>query len=435
MPRTALLSFLGAFLFLSPQIALADSYTERQMAMIVAKAMEVIRGDYLFYDASKDADCRKEIERMLKMKIAREQGKASLEGLKENTCLDKHSEIMTPRERREMDIHTSGSVVGIGAAIRVSPGPLSVEEVIKGSPAESAGILSGDILLRARNEDDTSFFEFKELQSSLEKIRGAKGSNIYLVIERNGAVIELPPFKRDVVEVPSVSVKEFEDVGYLSVKHFSERTGDELEAAVIGFFTKGIGRLVLDLRDNPGGLVTSALKSLYYWNSRLSDVMVTVRYKNGEKVGSVRDPTGQCPDLENLCLTFVDPKTQTPKGPGGFGGFKVVILINKGSASASEIFAGVMKDWVDIQNKVLLVGGRTLGKGVGQTTSVLPNAFGFSLRRTTFEYLVGNAKVEVNKIGVFPHYLIDDTRETAEDTLTERDQQWRRALAIVREMR
>jgi len=446
MRRTVLgfVGVIGVSLFLfSSQGVFADSYTQQQLDLVVDKAMEMVREDFLFYEETKDAQCRREIADMIAMKLARETGtlRVALEAVRDgeeendaNTekviCLDKHSHIFTPRETKNMMIQTSGTVAGIGTTISEVNGRAVVLEVIKGSPAENAGIVPGDVLLKARNEDDVSFTDLKGAEHAAQKIRGPQNSTVYLVIEREGIVIELPAFKRAIVEVPSVAVKEFGNVGYVAVSSFSQRTGDELEDALDGLIQKGIGRVVLDFRNNPGGVLEGAIETLYYWNTNPEDRILTVRHRNGEQVFLVKDPLLSCPALG--CFPFLDPRVNAQKTPGRLKDLKVVILINKFSASASELFAGVMKDWGDVQNKVILVGEPTYGKGVGQSVSGLP--FGFSLARTTFEYLVGNSKTEVNDIGVFPDYLLDDTRESPEDTFGDRDQQWRQALAIVREM-
>jgi len=444
--RTALgfVGAIGASLFLfSSQGVFADSYTKEQLSGVIDKAMEAIREDFLFYEEAKDAQCRREIADMIAMKLARETStlRVELETLEDggtkndaNTekavCLDKHTHVFTPRETKNMMIQTSGTVAGIGTTISEVKGRAVVLEVMKGSPAENAGILPGDVLLKARNEDDASFIDLKGSEHAAQKIRGPQNSTVYLVIEREGIVIELPAFKRAIVEVPSVAVKEFGNVGYVAVSSFSQRTGDELEDALDGLVQKGIGRVVLDFRNNPGGVLEGAIETLYYWNTNPEDRILTVRHRNGEQVFLVKDPLLSCPALG--CFPFLDPRVNAQKTPGRLKDLKVVILINKFSASASELFAGVMKDWGDVQNKVILVGEPTYGKGVGQSVSGLP--FGFSLARTTFEYLVGNSKTKVNDIGIFPDYLLDDTRESPEDTFGERDQQWRQALAIVREM-
>ena len=213
-------------------------------------------------------------------------------------------------------------------------------------------------------------------------------------------------------------------------------TGDELEDALARLQRQNIDRVIVDVRDNLGGLVGSVLETLYYFSSNQGDVIMVERFRDGEEsVASIRDPSGRCAPATLVCPPmFAYPGTNEPKTPGRFEDMKIVVLVNKRSASASEIFAGTLKDWSTSRRNIAIVGEPTYGKGVGQ--AVVPLEGGFLMAMTVFEYFVGNSRTAVHEVGVNPYYIVDDTRgDNPENTLTERDAQFKTALSVLRELR
>ncbi|MEK7178993.1 MAG: S41 family peptidase, partial [Patescibacteria group bacterium] len=281
---------------------------------------------------------------------------------------------------------------------------------------------------------ESDFLVFRNIRDAVDKIRGPKDTVVHIVIARGGVVMSPLAIRRGAVMVPSVESQIVEGVGYAAIESFGERTGDELEDALLEFKKKHISRVIIDVRDNPGGLVMGVLETLYYFSSNPKDVMMTERFRGqNEKALSICYPERPRSDIFPCSFPFAHSGTYDVKTPGRFEDMKIVVLVNKYSASASEIFAGTLKDWGVNRKGIAIVGKPTYGKGVGQIRTGLVD--GFSIVITTFEYFVGNSKTAVNEIGVFPNYIVSDTREgNPENTLTERDAQFRTGLSVLKEM-
>lgn len=426
--------FAGALLSLAFLAAPQLTYGAQVPRHVIDEAMSYIESDYLLYDKTTPEACRDDIEAMLSWKLAYEQGENPGTFSHEVTCFDKFSGVLTPRETRERSIQIAGSFGGIGFSFRKespdSNRPL-VKEVFEGNPGEKAGMKAGDILLRARDEGEEMFVDLS-FQSAPEKLRGRVGSKVYLVIEREGVEIILPVITRQVIVIKSVKAKVFHGFGYVSVSSFTGETPHELYRALLTFEAQGISRVAIDLRDNGGGLLVAATEMLYSFSSDPRDIVFTTRSRHNEVVSSIRLPVEECQWVRPPCLPFGYPGTYQAKLPGRFKNLTIAILINERSASASEVFAGTIKDWQKKGLKAMIVGTNSLGKGIVQT--VIPLGDGYSLSETTAEYLVGNAKTPVHHIGVTPDYIVEDTRRFSEDmhetedTLTDKDEQF---LAVV----
>lgn len=413
---------------------------------IVDRAVTILQSNYLYASSVDIEVCRKELKEGLSNQFARERELEISQTPRENEteneagpipvanqCLDRYSEIETPRAQEEFTIRARGELGGIGVAIAKNPqGEIAILSLFEHSPAARAGMEVGDVLLKVRSEGEESFSEVKNLSQAVSKIRGPKGTKVYLVIRREAAIIELPAIERDIIKVSSVASKVVDRIGYVHVKSFSETTADEFEDEVAALLKKGVDRIVVDLRDNTGGVLPGALEMLYYFSDKADDVILTVRTRDSVQTHTIRDPTADCPAFYQNCQPFVYPQTREPKTPGRFKDLRMAVLTNKMSASASEIFVGTLKDWSHNRSTVALVGAPTFGKGVGQTIFGVSDGFGFRL--TTFEFLVGNGKTPVNDVGILPHYIVDDTRQNFSDTTTDRDAQWKQAVSILREM-
>ena len=433
MKKTGLF-FAGAFAVLA--FVMGTTLHAAQIPeQVVEKALRILEDDYLYTTASPE-ECRNDIEAMLSWELAYEQGENPSSFSHEMQCLDPYSGIFTPRITRERTVNVEGLFGGIGLSFKKESSDSNralVVEVFEGNPAEKTGVRAGDILLRARDDGEENFVEFGDFNAMPEKLRGQVGSKVYLIVERDGVELALPVMTREVIVIKAVKAKVFYGFGYVSISSFTERVADELDDALISFEKQGISRVVLDLRGNPGGILESVREMLYSFSSRPEDIMLTTRSRHDEVVSSIRSPYEGCKHIApSPCLPFAYLADGSVKMPGRFENLTLVILINGHSASASEVFAGTMKDWAAKAGKTMIVGQNSFGKGVVQAIISLED--GFSLSLTIAEYLVGNAKTPVHGIGISPDYIVEDTRQfseethTTEDTLTDKDEQFLAAV-------
>jgi len=282
--------------------------------------------------------------------------------------LDPHSFFMSQEEYKELMIETKGSFSGVGVEITIRDNVLTVVSPIEGTPAFEAGIKAGDqiIMIGGKSTKDFSIMEAVKL------IRGPKGSKIMLTIRRKG--VEKPIdflITRDVI--PIRSVRSFflpSDIGYVRVSNFQSNTGKELSKALEEMESKKrLKGLVLDLRNNPGGLLSQAVKVA----DEFLDSGLIVSIKG-------RDNT------EEKSIAHKNSKSRR---------YPLIVLINEGSASASEIVAGALQD----NNRALLLGSTTFGKGSVQT--LFPLSDGSGLRLTTAIYYTPSGR-SIQASGIEP---------------------------------
>ncbi len=288
------------------------------------------------------------------------------------TTLDPHSVYLTPEYYKELQVETTGEFGGLGIEITVKDGLLVVVTPIEGSPAEAAGIKAGDAIIKIEGK----FTKNLSLIDAVRQMRGAKGSPIKISVMRKGVtdLIDVTVI-RDVIKVKSVRGRHLEEgFGYVRVSQFQENTGKELKDALDNIRKKVPGTelagLVLDLRNNPGGLLTQAIS--------VSDLFLSegiIVYTDGRVE-------------EQKKKFFAHSRGTEPEYP-------LVVLVNEGSASASEIVAGALKD----HGRALIMGTRTFGKGSVQT--VLPLYSGGALRLTTALYYTKSGR-SIQATGVEP---------------------------------
>ena len=314
---------------------------------------------------------------------------------------DPYSEYYTADELENFNSSMKGQYYGIGVEIAKDKktGGIIINKVFPNSPAEKAKLKKGDIILRAADKDLTNL----DLTEASAYVKGEKGTKITLTILRGKSEKKIK-VERNEVRISSVFYKTYEKdkIGYIRVTSFLEKTASEFVNALDKLETKGISGLVIDLRDNGGGLVDSAHKML---DRILPDgkEIYSFGYKNG---GKDRYKT-----LENPDKTFDYP---------------MLILMNKGSASASELFAGALKDHFSAE----VVGEVSYGKGVAQSLLELrdkENRIKCGIKLTTIKYYLPNGE-SINKIGIEPDYKVADDKKTAED------EQLETALKELREM-
>lgn len=320
----------------------------------------------------------------------------------ENSCRDSHSAWHSKEEWKEMNAELEGAFSGVGMQIGMRDGKVVVISPIEGMPAFLKGVKPGDEIQKIDG------IAPKDAEDAVKRIRGIVGTLVKILFYRDGKPIEIE-IKRANIKISPVESRTVKPgIGYLRMTIFSESLSSNVEAALDKFRKDGVKNVVLDLRGNPGGLLASAIEVLYKI-ARPTDTIVSTRWRTHKEVD----------DASN-----VKEKYGITGDPGKFRGMRFAALINKGSASASEIVAGTLKDW-----GFPVVGTTSFGKGVGQT--IIPFADGSRLRLTTFEFLVGNSHTPINGIGVSPTYEVGDPKPTATADILREDRPLNKAVEVL----
>ena len=312
--------------------------------------------------------------------------------------LDPYSAYMSPELFKEMQTDTKGEFGGLGIEIGMEAGVVKVISPIDDTPAAKAGIKAGDYIVKIGNEQ----VQGKSLLEAVKLMRGPVGSSIDLTIRRKNVKKPLE-FKivRKVIEVQSVSsriVGKEKNIGYIRLKSFNENSDKQFLKSVKEFERKSKTKgYVLDLRNNPGGLLTQAINITDFF---LEDGEIVST--KGRKISETRK--------------FFARKGDEIKGK------PIVILINNGSASASEIFAGALKD----HKRAIILGENSYGKGSVQ--SIIPLTNGGGMRLTISKYYLPSGK-SISEVGVTPDILIE---EEGDDFLinSEKDNQLNYAIKL-----
>jgi carboxyl-terminal processing protease len=301
--------------------------------------------------------------------------------------LDPHSAFMPPEVYKEVQVETKGEFGGVGIQIGVKDNRLTVIAPIDGTPAERAGIKAGDFIIKV-NEESTKDMT---LVDAVQKMRGAKGTKVTLTIQREGAAEPMVfALTREIIKIESVRSKMLDgNIGYLRVTQFQDQTAKDVSANLRKLREQKMQSLVLDLRNNPGGLLTSAVEvsEQFVGPNRL---IVYIKTREGRKDDYVSHSKEQQPD-----------------------DYPIIVLVNEGSASASEIVAGALQDWV----RAVVVGVQTFGKGSVQT--ILPLGDGSGLRLTTAKYYTPKGR-SIHGVGIAPDILVKG-KPTTTPPIRERD--------------
>ncbi|MFN8641365.1 MAG: S41 family peptidase [Candidatus Binatia bacterium] len=290
--------------------------------------------------------------------------------------LDPHSAYLNPELYKELQVDTRGSFGGLGIEITQRNGVLTVVSPIEDTPAFRAGVRSGDQIVKI----DSDFTKDMTLMEAVKRMRGPEGTKIKLTLRREGRSdwINLT-LKREVIQIKSVKARVLEPhYGYLRITQFQERTEHDAKAALAELEKEsgGLQGLVLDLRNNPGGLLSQAVK--------VSDLFL--------ESGLVVYTEGRLENQEQKFYAHKGPVTDD---------FPMVVLVNGGSASASEIVAGALQD----HKRALVLGTQTFGKGSVQT--ILPLADGDSaIRLTTARYYTPNGR-SIQATGITPDIVME----------------------------
>ena len=290
--------------------------------------------------------------------------------------LDPHSNYMAPEMYKEMQTETRGSFGGIGFEITIRDKVLTVVAPIEDTPASRAGIQSGDMILRIDGKSTKDM----TLMDAVKLMRGPQGTPVTITVMRQGFT-EPKDFTltRAIIPIRSVRFKTLETgYGYIKVAQFIERTFPDLESALskIESQEKPLKGLILDLRNNPGGLLEQAVKVADLF---LDSGMIV--YTEGRVEGQ-------------KMKFFVQKKEKTRE-------FPMIVLVNGGSASASEIVAGALQD----HGRAVILGSQTFGKGSVQT--IIPLEDGSALRLTTARYFTPNGR-SIQAQGIAPDIPVAD---------------------------
>ncbi|MEO6026223.1 MAG: S41 family peptidase [Candidatus Binatia bacterium] len=291
------------------------------------------------------------------------------------TSLDPHSAYLTPDLYKELQVDTKGSFGGLGIEITVRNGVLTVVSPIEDTPASRAGVKAGDQVIKI----DGEFTKDMTLVEAVKKMRGPKGSKVIISLKREGmnALFDVS-LVREVIKVQSVKSKWLDKgYGYIRLAQFQERSANDVERALDSWTREGgIEGVVLDLRNDPGGLLTQAVK--------VSDLF-----------------------LDSGMIVYTDGRLENQKQkyfarrPGSYVDFPMVVLVNGGTASASEIVAGALQD----HKRAVILGTTTFGKGSVQT--ILPLDDNSALRLTTARYYTPSGR-SIQATGIVPDIVMEN---------------------------
>lgn len=315
---------------------------------------------------------------------------------------DPYSVYYTPQEFAELQEDTSGEYVGIGAVVTQDADMVvSVVRPIPGSPAEEAGLQAEDIITEV---DGTEIID-QELTLVVDMIRGTEGTQAHIRLYRPSIqdYIEVDVERRVVENVSVYSEMLDNNIGYIQVQQFYENTSDEFKAAIDALEAQGMQGLIIDMRDNPGGVLTTVVDMCDYLMD--GGVIVTTKDKNGKIISEYTASEEHSIDIP------------------------MVVLTNGNSASASEIFSGAMQD----TGMAKLVGTMTYGKGIVQ--SVIPLDDGSAIKLTVAKYFTPNGN-DIHEKGIEPDYEVElpDGRTNAVNLDRAEDTQLQKAEEVIAAM-
>ena len=322
--------------------------------------------------------------------------KGLVEGLK-----DPYSVYYTEEEYEELMVSTTGTYYGIGAGLsqNLDTMVVTITKVYRGTPAEEAGLKNGDIILAVDEWDATSM----EVSKLVQHIRGEAGTTVHMTIYRESTEETLEfDVERRHVELPSIEGEMLEGgIGYIQITEFQSKTDEQFEEMLQNFTEQGMQGLIVDVRANPGGLLSSVVNLCDYILPQGLVVYIEDAFGNKEEYNSDK----RCMDIP------------------------MVVLIDENSASASEIFAAAMKDY----QYATLVGKTTYGKGLVQ--NIIPLDDGDALKLTTAKYFTPNGNY-IHEVGVSPDVEVEYEYSGPEDATYDKqyDSQYLKAVEIMQGM-
>ncbi|SCA55683.1 Carboxy-terminal-processing protease [Candidatus Terasakiella magnetica] len=352
-------AFLVSFLFIAPSFAeeakQEDPAKTYQLLNLFSEVFEKVRSDYV------------------EEKTDQEIIEAAIQGML--SSLDPHSSFLNADHFKDMQVQTKGQFGGLGIQVSMDPsGLIKVISPIDDTPAYKAGMKAGDLISHLDGEGVSGL----TLSQAVDKMRGPVGADITMTVRRNGEKPFDVTITRAVIKVPSVRNRMEGDIGYIRITSFTEQTERGLKKAIDKFNKEKGDRLkgiVLDLRNNPGGLLDQAIAVSDAFLSR--GEIVSTRSRRSEDIQRYNARPGDLAD-----------------------GLPVVVLINGGSASASEIVAGALQDHA----RALILGTRSFGKGSVQT--ILPLGVHGAMRLTTARYYTPSGH-SIQGVGIDPDIKVE----------------------------
>ncbi len=382
-------------------VSISDSPKE-----VMDQAWQIVFRDYLDTTGKYTPDQWRRLRRSMLAK-SYSTPKDAYEGIRGmlGTLDDPYTRFLDPREFKEMQIDTSGELSGVGIQLSVDKETkeLVVVAPIEGSPASRAGVQPKDVIVSIDGKSTKGM----STEDAVKLIRGKAGTTVTLMLRRKGQNIETP-LTRQLIEIHAVNhqVNTTADgtrVGYIRLKQFSATASKDMRAAVRDLEAKGVQGYVLDLRSNPGGLLVASVEIARQWINE--GIIVSTKTRDG--IQDVKRATGQALTTKPL-----------------------VVLVNEGSASASEILSGALQD----NNRAVLVGQKTFGKGLVQSVRGLSDGSGMTV--TIAKYLTPRNR-DIHKHGIDPDVPVKMSEQEAqklklEDIGTNRDSQYRVAESTLR---
>lgn len=376
IPRLAVLATV-LFLLIPQTASTQDESAETyKQVKLFGDVFERVRADYV-----EEVSDQKLIEAAIRGMLA---------------SLDPHSSYLDPKSFQDMRVQTKGEFGGLGIEVTMENGLVKVVSPIDDTPAFRAGVQAGDLISHLDGEPVIGL----TLAEAVEKMRGPVNTDLVLTIRRGDREPFDVTITRDVITVQSVRSRLEDNVGYLRITAFNEQTSPGLEQAIEQISKQAEGSLkgyVLDLRNNPGGLLDQAIS--------VSDAFLD----HGEIVST----RGRHPD---------DAQRYNAREGDLTGGVPIIVLINGGSASASEIVAGALQD----QGRAIVMGTRSFGKGSVQT--IIPLSGNGAMRLTTSRYYTPSGR-SIQATGIEPDIEVEQARlEPLEAVDSRREQDLRGAL-------
>lgn len=296
--------------------------------------------------------------------------------------LDPHSSFMTAEMYKELEVETRGSFGGIGIEITLVKDVLTVVSPIEDTPAYNAGVKAGDQIVRIDGKSTKDI----TIMDAVKKLRGPKDTKVTITIQREGMAkpkdIEMT---RSTIKIRSIKSKIYDEhIGYIRIASFQERTGDELKKTLREIEAKArpLKGIVLDMRNNPGGLLNQSVE--------VSDAFL--------KSGIIVSTRGRSKNMESKAVAKDDGDEPT---------CPMVVLVNEGTASAAEIVSGALQD----NGRAVILGAQTFGKGSVQT--VIPLEEGAALKLTTAKYYTPKGR-SIQAEGITPDIVVKQIRPQEE---------------------
>jgi len=394
--RSVLSLFMAFWLafgsFCSPAAALTDEQK------IVSQAWRIVNRAYLD-DTFNHQNWAQVRQKALKTRLKDSQ--TAYEAIQDmlKTLDDPFTRFLDPRQYRSLQVNTSGELTGVGLQIALNPetGKLEVVTPITGSPAEKAGIQPRDRIIKIEGTPTDSL----TLDQAASLMRGRIGTAVSLVIDRDGASPEEISIIRDRITLNPVIAKLQKDkennIGYIRLTQFNANAPTELAHAINELEKKGADSYVLDLRNNPGGLLQAGIEVARLWLD--SGIVVYTVNRQG---------------IQGNFESFGPALTQDP----------LVVLVNQGTASASEILAGALQD----NKRATLLGEKTFGKGLIQSLFELSDGSGLAVTIAKYET---PSHRDINKLGITPDKVISSEPITINQVATSDDVQYQAAVELL----